>query len=186
MGRVDLNRSKIIKSRRSISAFKPEIPPDKLIKKAIELASWAPNHHLTEPWRFYLLGSETKQAIVELNAKIVSKKKGKEAGKKKEKKWSEIPGWLVVTMTKSKDQLQQQEDYAACSCAIQNLALYLWKKEVGIKWTTGDVTRDQKFYDLIWVDPEVETVVGLIWYGYPEETPNSQRKSIEEIIVRLP
>ncbi|MFK8068673.1 MAG: nitroreductase [Gammaproteobacteria bacterium] len=181
-----MNIQNLIKKRRSISSFKSEIPSERIIQKAIKMASWAPNHHLTEPWRFYLLGEETKQAVIELNAKIVDKKKGARAANKKREKWSKVPGWLVVTMTKSSDQLQQQEDYAACACAIQNLSLYLWEKDIGIKWTTGDVTRDQKFYDLIWVDPEIETVVGLIWYGYPDDIPNSKRKPIEEIIVRLP
>ncbi len=181
-----MNIEKVIKSRRSINSFKSEIPPERIIQKAIKMASWAPNHRLTEPWRFYLLGEETRQAVAELNANIVKEKKGSEAAKEKLKKWSKVPGWLVVTMTNSDDQLQHQEDYAACACAIQNLSLYLWNKGIGIKWTTGDVTRDHKFYDFIWVDPDVETVVGLIWYGYPADIPNSQRKPIEEIIVRLP
>jgi len=177
---------KLLQSRRTINSFKPEKPHEDLIRKAIELARWAPNHHLTEPWRFYLLGSETSQAIVELNSKIVSQKKGEKAGEMKREKWSAIPGWLVVTMMKSDDPLQAQEDYAACSCAIQNLALALWNEGVGIKWTSGDVIRDPEFYNIIWVDQDVESVVGLIWYGYPEEIPVSQRKSVEEIVVRLP
>ncbi len=181
-----MNIEDLLRTRRTINSFKPEKPHEDLIRKAIDLARWAPNHHLTEPWRFYLIGSETSQAIVELNAKIVSQKKGKEAGEKKLKKWSSIPGWLVVTMTKSDDPLQLQEDYAACSCTIHNLSLALWNEGVGIKWTTGDVIRDADFYELIWVDPDVESVVGLIWYGYPEEIPVSQRKLLEEIIVRLP
>ncbi len=181
-----MNIEDLLRSRRSINFFKPEKPAEKLILKAIDLARWAPNHHLTQPWRFYILGSETKQVVVELNAKIVSQKKGSEAGQKKRKRWSKIPGWLVVTMTKSEDPLRQQEDYAACCCAIHNLTLALWEEGIGTKWTTGDVTRDPAFYDLIWVDQDVETVVGLIWYGYPEEIPVSQRKPVEEILVRLP
>ena len=181
-----MNLEDLLRSRRTINSFKPEKPPEDLIRKAIDLARWAPNHHLTEPWRFYLLGTETSQAIIELNTEIISQKKGAEAAQKKLKKWSSIPGWLVVTMTKSTDPLQEQEDYAACCCAIHNLSLALWNEGVGIKWTTGDVIRDPKFYDLIWVDQELESVVGMLWYGYPEEVPASQRKPTEEIIVRLP
>ncbi len=176
----------LLRSRRTINEFKPEKPPQELISKAIELACWAPNHRLTEPWRFYLLGSETAQAVAELNAEMVTEKKGKAAGQKKLDKWTEIPGWLVVTMVKPEDSLQQQEDYAACSCAIQNFSLYLWEQGVGVKWTTGEVTRTPDLYDLIWVDPSTEIVVGLLWYGYPKEVPISQRKSLDEILVRLP
>ena len=181
-----MNIEDLLRSRRSIDSFKLEKPPENLIRKAIDLARWAPNHHLTEPWRFYLLGPETAEAIIELNTSIVSQKKGTAAAQKKQKKWSGIPGWLVVTMTKSEDPLQQQEDYAACCCAIHNLSLYLWEQGVGTKWTTGDVTRDPAFYELIWVDSEVESVVGLLWYGYPQEIPVSKRKPVEEIMVRLP
>lgn len=182
-----MNIEEIIQTRRSINDFEAERPADELILKAINLARWAPNHHLTEPWRFYLLGEETANAIVNLNADIVTQTKGPEAGQKKRRKWSTVPGWLVVTMSNSEDPLTHQEDYAACCCAIQNLALYLWKEGVGIKWTTGDVTRDNKFYDLIWVDPDQETVVGLIWYGFPAQVPDATRcKSVDEILVHLP
>lgn len=182
-----MNIEDILRSRRSINSFKPERPPEDLIRKAIDVARWAPNHHLTEPWCFYLLGEETKKQVIELNAEIVSRNKGAEAGQKKLKKWSDVPGWLVVTMTKSDDPLQHQEDYAACCCAIHNLSLSLWNEGIGVKWTTGDVIREKAFYDLIWVDPDVETVVGLVWYGYPEVIPESTRcKSLDEILVRLP
>lgn len=181
-----MNTDELIRSRRTINDFKPEKPPEAVITKAIELARWAPNHRMTEPWRFYLIGPETAEAIVELNTEIVTQKKGAGVGQKKQKKWSEIPGWLMVTMAKSGDALQQQEDYAACSCAIQNLSLSLWEQGVGIKWTTGDVTRAPALYDLTWIDAETETIVGLLWYGYPAEIPESQRKAVDEILVRLP
>lgn len=176
----------LLRSRRTINDFKPEKPPEELICNAIELARWAPNHRLTEPWRFYLLGPETAQAIIELNAEKVTEKKGPEVAQKKLEKWSKIPGWLVVTMVKSGDSLQQQEDYAACSCAIQNLSLYLWEQGIGVKWTTGEVTRTPEIYDLTWIDSADENIVGLLWYGYPKEVPVSQRKSVDEILVRLP
>ena len=135
-----MNIDELLRSRRSINNFKPEKPATDLILGAIDTARWAPNHHLTEPWRFYLLGDETKQAIINLNTDTITSKKGEEAGLAKQKKWSSIPGWLVVTMNNSKDPLQQKEDYAACCCAIQNFSLSLWDKGIGIKWTTGEVT----------------------------------------------
>jgi nitroreductase len=79
-----------------------------------------------------------------------------------------------------------REDYAACACAIQNLALFLWSEGIGMKWTTGKVTGDPRFYDLIWVDPAIESVVGMFWYGYPAKIPVTQRKSVDEILVELP
>jgi hypothetical protein len=64
--------------------------------------------------------------------------------------------------------------------------LYLWKAGVGSKWTTGDITREQRFFDLVGIDPDTESVVGLIWYGYPKLTPAQSRKSVDDILRELP
>ena len=153
---------------------------------ALDIASWAPNHHVTEPWRFYLLGPETVARTIELTRKIVEKKKGAKAADFKAKAWSEKPGWLVVTCQRSDDELREREDYAACCAALQNFALYLWRAGVGTKWTTGDITRDKRFFDIIGIDRDEEFVVGLIWYGYPKLTPAQKRKDIGEVLKKLP
>lgn len=150
------------------------------------MARWAPNHKLTEPWHFYLLGPETAQQIVELNAQLVAAEKGKSAGEKKRARWSKMPGWVVLTCDISDDELRQREDYAACCCAAHNMQLYLWSEGIGVKWTTGAVTRDPRFYDLIWVSPEIEKVVGMFWYGYPAHQPETRRKPVNRILVELP
>lgn len=174
-----------MRSRRTINFFKPGLPPREALFEAIDVARWAPNHHLTEPWRFYLLSEPVKQQIVALNARMVSEAKGEAAGEAKRARWSRIPGWLVVTCARSRDAQRQREDYAACACAVHNLSLYLWTRGIGVKWTTGPVTRSEAFYDLVWVDPVVEQVVGLFWYGYPDELPVSVRKPVAEIVVEL-
>jgi len=81
--------------------------------------------------------------------------------------------------------LTQQEDYAACSAAIQNFLLFLWKAGVGSKWTTGDITRDPRFFDIVGCDANEELVVGLIWYGYPKLTPTQSRKNLDEVLMEL-
>lgn len=177
--------AEVIRDRRTINFFKPELPPRQTVLDGIELARWAPNHHLTEPWRFYLLSDSIKEEIVELNARMVTEAAGEEAGRAKRERWRHIPGWLVVTCVRSNDELRQKEDFAACCCAVHNLALYLWSRGIGMKWTTGAVTRTEAFYDLIWVDPVVEEVVGMFWYGYPDEVPVSVRRPVSEILVEL-
>ena len=178
--------ARLIRSRRTIHDFTMEEAPREKVLAAIDLARWAPNHHATEPWHFYLLGTETAVAIAQLNAELVEAKNGAEAAAAKLERWSAMPGWLVVTCDKSDDPVRAREDYASCACAIQNMMLYLWDEGIGVKWTTGAVTRDPRFYDIIWADPEVEEVVGLLWYGYPEEVPMIRRKEVDEILVTLP
>ena len=176
----------ILRGRRTINLYLQTPVPKKLVRDAIEAATWAPNHHVTEPWRFYLLGTETIAACVDLVRDIVTAKKNAKAGEFKANSWAEKPGWLVVTCRKSGDELLQREDYAACSAATQNLLLYLWKAGVGSKWTSGDITRDPRFFNLVGIDADVEFVVGLIWYGYPNLTPEQSRTELNQVLTQLP
>jgi len=177
----------LIRNRRTIHDYDPAKPvPNDMIRQAIEAACWAPNHHLTEPWHFSLLGQETIGNICELNREIVTASKGADVAEKKLQRWKNIPGWLVVSCDKSSDPLRFMEDYAACACAIQNMMLSLWNQEIGSKWSTGAVARDPRFYELVWLNPECEHIMGILWYGYPAEIPQTPRKPVEQVMTELP
>ena len=178
--------AEVLRGRRTIELFLHTPVPKHLLEEAIDAATWAPNHHVTEPWQFYAVGAETKERCLDLCSDIVKAKKGEKASAFKRQSWSEKPGWLVVTCRRSKDELLQQEDYAACCAAVQNLLLYLWKAGVGSKWTSGDITRDSRFLNIIGIDEAESFVVGLIWYGYPKLTPAQSRKGIDEVFTELP
>lgn len=174
-----------IRARRTVKLFLQQPVSRALILEAIEVARWAPNHHLTEPWHFYLLGDESVAKSVELIRAIVTERKGAKVGDFKADDAATRPGWLVVTSVKSDDPLTQQEDYASVCCAIQNLSLYLSEAGLASKWSTGEITRDQRFYDLIGIDADKEFIVGLIWYGYPKVTPTQRRKDVADIVTEL-
>lgn len=176
----------LLRSRRTVHSFQPEPAPVDTLRQALDLARWAPNHKLTEPWRFYLVGRTTAEAIVDLNTEILTAGPGPGAAAAKRTKWLQMPGWLVVTCLRSEDPLRMKEDYAACCCAIQNMMLYLWNEGIGVKWATGGVIRDPRFYDLMEIDIDREEVVGLFWYGYPAESPQTKRKPLEEVVSERP
>jgi len=172
-----------MRSRRTTNMFlKQEVSKD-LVLEAIEVARWAPNHHLTEPWHFYVLGNGKKAASAELIRTIVTENKTAEMGEHKFKAANAIPGWLVVTCRKSDDELRGREDYASCCCAIQNILLYLSEAGVASKWTTGLITRDQRFFELLGIDDSKEYVVAMLWYGYPKILPTQSRKDVGEIVT---
>jgi len=191
----------ILQTRRTINSFLPDLPDDweSTLTTAIQSATFAPNHKRTEPWKFHLLGPKTVRKICELNASIVSEKKGKEAGEKKLKRWLEMPGWLVVTCQssskddkKSKDCVDmkdpaglEREDYAATCCAIQNLSLSLHNNDMGTKWTTGPVNFDPQFSDIVGLE-KGEYVVGTLWFGTPEKTPDAplKKKNLDDVFVK--
>ena len=176
----------LLRERRTIHEFKLELPPREPVMRALHAARWVPNHHVSQPWRFYLVGPETREQISRLNADLIAERKGAEAGEDKYQRWCAIPGWMVVTCQNSDDVLRAQEDYAACCCAIHNFSLCLWSEGIGVKWTTGPVTREDAFYELLWIDREVETVVGLVWYGYAAEVPMTARRPLAEVMVEMP
>ncbi|HSN50959.1 MAG TPA: nitroreductase [Woeseiaceae bacterium] len=176
----------VIRGRRTINLYLQTPVPRALLREAIEAATWAPNHHVTEPWHFYLLGQQTVERCLDLCFEIVSAGKSAEAAQFKREQWAQKPGWLVVTCRRSADELLQREDYAACAAAIQNFMLYLWKAGVGSKWTSGDITRDPRFFDILGIDADRAFVVGLLWFGYPKVTPAQKRKELDDVLSQLP
>lgn len=174
-----------IRGRRSIALFLQTPVNRQIILDAIEVARWAPNHHLTEPWHFYVLGKRAMKENAELIRQIVTEDKGADKGDFKAKAAGEIPGWLVLTCRRSDDAIRQREDYASCCCAMQNLMLYLSEAGVGSKWATGAIAEDERLLDMIGADPDREFVVGILRYGYAKITPTQARKDVSEIVTEL-
>ena len=171
----------LLRGRRTIHLFEKTPVSRSLILEAIDVARWAPNHKLTEPWRFYLVGPDTATKIAHLNSEIATKKRGEKIGQAKLKRWLSMPNWLVVTCSKSDDNIREREDFAACCCAVQNMSIFLWNQGVGMKWASGSVTRDPRIFELLDIDPAREFIVGLFWYGYPAEIPTTDRNPVESV-----
>lgn len=176
----------VIRQRRTIGSFRPEPPARELVMAALEAARWAPNHRKTEPWHVTWMGSETIAAVVELNCRIIAEEKGAQAADSKRQRWLAVPGWLLVNCDLSDDPLRREEDYAACSCFIQNLSLALWSLGVGTKWSTGEVIRRADFPTIIGFDPTRQRPVGLLWYGFPESVPQQTRREVSAFLKELP
>ena len=174
-----------LRGRRTIKLFLQTPVDRQVILDAIEVARWAPNHHLTAPWHFYLLGDKAMKANVELIRQITAERKDADKAEFKAKAAENIPGWLVLTCKKSEDEVLQREDYASCCCAMQNLMLYLSEAGIGSKWATGAVVEDQRFFDLVGIDREQELIVGVLRYGYSNITPTQSRKKVSDIVTEL-
>ena len=173
-----------IRARRTTKLFLKQKVDPQLIRDAVDVARWAPNHHVTEPWHFYMMGPEKVEESAALIGTLIRETKGdEELARFKEESAQSMPGWLLVTCKRSEDELLQQEDYAAVCCAIQNLTLYLSEAGVACKWTTGLITREKRFFDLMGIDFEDEMVAGLLWYGSPKVLPEQSRKPVDEILT---
>lgn len=175
-----------IRGRRSVDQFTDEAPDPAIIEQAVEVARWAPNHHLTQPWRFYTLGPQSVARVIELNCELVAERKDDEVAQLKRERWQTMPGWLAMTCVVEADPVTAREDYAACACAIQNLMLYLHAAGLASKWISGEVTRHPDLLPALAIDPAQEYCVGLLWYGYPKRRPRSQRSELTRIFAARP
>src|SRR5437763_16693225 len=97
-----------IRSRRTHKAFAREPVPRELLDELLEVARWAPNHHLTNPWRFRVLGPA---ALARLKAAAEAAKPGS-AGK-----LDRAPTLIVVSAVQSGDAAQDREDVLATAAA---------------------------------------------------------------------
>ncbi len=171
-----------IRNRRSIYEFKTNPVPREVIARVLETAVWAPNHKLTEPWRFLVVTGKTKEILANIYCKI---QRGKTRSddpdilrKATEKGYSKImskPVIIGVVCRKDEDAFRAREDYAASCCAIHNIALAAWEEGIGIQWSTSGLVRDPDTLDLLNVDSRVEEFVGFLYAGYPALVPAQKR-----------
>src|SRR6202012_3284509 len=94
-----------IRSRRTHKAFAPEPVPRELLDELLELARWAPNHHLTNPWRVRVLGPSALERLKQA------------AGPESAAKLDRAPTLVAVTVRQSGDPVQDEEDLCATACA---------------------------------------------------------------------
>jgi len=91
----------------------------------------------------------------------------------------------VVTQILAKDEFTKKEDYAACSCAIQNLAIFFSSLGISIKWSTGKITSNIKTYKIFDINPVNEEIIGFIWIGYGEKPKEIFRPAISDIYRKI-
>ncbi|MEM7081176.1 MAG: nitroreductase [Pseudomonadota bacterium] len=171
----------LLRGRRTLGRFADKPVDRALLLEAIEVARWAPNHHLTEPWHFYVLGPEAISTTIECVRARATEAKGEEMGRRKAKRAQNVPAWVVVTSRFSDNAIVEKEDYAATCCAIHNMALYLWELGVGMKWCTGSMAHGTQYAEALGLDVEAEYIVGILRIGYPLNQPTQKRKAAIDI-----
>src|SRR5215468_6903430 len=100
-----------IRTRRTHKAYRTDPVERELLDELFELARWAPNHHLTNPWRFRVLGPESLAALKQA------------AGPEAAGKLDRAPTLVAVTAVGSKDPVQDEEDLLATASATYALLL---------------------------------------------------------------
>ena len=191
-----LSVMEVIQSRRTIFKFKPDPIPKDVLEDLLFAGIWAPNHHLTEPWRFTVIGEGAKLKLAERYReiqieKVVSKfdKKTKltefnlaEIGERGYQKFMSKPTIVAVSCIQDGSEQRQREDYASACCAMLNIQLAGWEQGIGMQWSTGAITMEKPTYDLLDIDSENEYIIGFYYMGYPKEIPTPKRKPLNQVL----
>lgn len=184
-----------IVGRRTIGRFLPEPIPDEQLVRLLAYGIWAPNHHLTEPWSYVIVGPETQEKLALRFAELraanapegASPERRERFAQDAYKKLSSIPTVVAMIVDQEGDQQSRIEDFAAACCAAQNIQLAAWAEGVGTKWSTNIVTRDPLAYELLGVDPQTGLIIGFLYVGTPADVPVRERtKPLDEVIRRTP
>ncbi|MAB71913.1 MAG: nitroreductase [Planctomycetaceae bacterium] len=183
-----LNAYDSIIARRTAHNYR-NLPVDhRSMERALHAANHAPCHRLTFPWRFIRVGPQGRAATAQLAVRIKAEQRplSEADAKKVHDKTMAPPELVVACQTRSEDPFRSREDYAACSCAIQNFFVSLASEGVSGKWSTGGITRDLRMYGLLGLDPGVFEVIGFLWAGVAERPPAIARPPLDAVVRAIP
>jgi nitroreductase len=176
-----MHTSQAIRQRRSIKRFTALPVTRDAIETILSLATLAPNHRLTQPWRFYVLGPEARHAY------------GLAVGKRKAKKIEQaeiarttvakiadehraLPAIIAVAVVRNENPEVQEEDYGAAMMAIENMALAAVELELGTHIKTGGVMDDADARLAVGARDD-ERIVAVVYLGAPAELPAPKPRS---------
>jgi len=163
-----------IRSRRTHKAYGPEPVPREQLDDLLELARWAPNHELTNPWRFRVIGPESLQRLKTA------------AGAESAPKLDRAPTLVIASAKQTGDPIQDEEDLAATSVAIYIVLLAAHARGLAGYWRTPAVLRTPEGRAAVGV-PDDERVLALIHLGRPrQEKPPPERAPSGDYVTYLP
>ena len=163
-----------IRTRRTIKAYDPAPVERPILDELLEAARWAPNHNLTEPWRFRVLGP---QALVALK---------RAAGPEAAPKLDRAPTLVAASAVLSGDPVQDEEDLHAAACAVYIVLLVAHARGLAGYWRTPAVLRAAEGCAACGI-PEGERSLGLIHLGRPRQTKEPPpRAELDHYVEYLP
>jgi nitroreductase len=171
-----VNVEKAIRTRRTHKAFGPRALDAEELRQLLELASWAPNHHLTNPWRFRILGPRTRESLMAL---AESEAPGSAV------KLARAPTLVAVSALQAGEPAQDREDLLASGVAAYIVLLSAHARGLVGYWRTVPLLEDPRARELLAMDPR-EAPVGLLYLGDPiQDQRVPERAPLSEIVVEL-
>src|SRR5262245_63456221 len=164
-----------ISTRRSIKKFTSRTVTREEIDTLLAAAVAAPNHRLTQPWRFYVLGPESRHAYGQVLGGRKARKIEDPAAAQAMRdtvaaEHRALPAMLIVAVVDNKNPEIREEDYAAAMMAIQNLSLAAVGVGLGTHVKTGGIMADPAARAAAGVRDN-ERIVAVVNIGEPAEIP---------------
>jgi nitroreductase len=162
-----------IRTRRTHKVYGSEAVPRETIEELLELARWAPNHNLTNPWRFRVLGPESLAAL--------KRASGPDAAAKLDR----APTLIVASQVRSEEAEQDEEDLCAVSAAISYVLLAAHGRGLAGYWRTPEVLRTAEGRAALGIGDD-EHAIGLLHLGPArQEQRPPERAPAHDVIAYL-
>src|SRR3954453_3584511 len=160
-----------VRTRRTHKAYGHEPVDRETLLALFDLARWAPNHHLTNPWRFRVLGPEALARLKEA------------AGPEAAGKLDRAPTLIAVSAVQcGDDPVADEEDLLATACAAYLVLLGAHARGLAGYWRTPAVLRSPQGRAALGI-PGSERPIGLLHLGPPrQEQPPPERAGVGEVV----
>jgi nitroreductase len=170
-----MNLIDVLKTRRSIREFTPRTVTREEIETLLNAATSVPNHRLTQPWRFYVLGPEARRGLgLALGARKAKKVQDPDAAEQLRQKVGDehaaLPAIIAVAVVQDENPEIREEDYAAGMMAVLGMSLAAVSLGLGTHIKTGGVMDDPAARRAIGV-PEGQRVIATLNVGEPAAVP---------------
>jgi nitroreductase len=166
-----------IRTRRTHKVFAAEPVAREVLERLFELARWAPNHHLTNPWRFGVLGPETVGRLKEIAEATAPGSAGK---------LDRAPTLVVASVETRGDSVQQREDLLAGAVAAYLVLLGAHGLGLAGYWRTVPFLDSPAGREALGLK-ELETPLGLLHLGAPRQEQHvPAREPVTAFVRHLP
>jgi nitroreductase len=179
-----------IRTRRSIGAVSQELPPRGVIEEILEAATWAPNHRLTEPWRFIILAGSAREAFGESMARgkvkpLVESGQPWQADYDRAKAKALRAPVIIVLAVEPQigPKVIEMEEITAGAAAIQNMLLAAHALGLGAIWRSGEACFDPGVKAHLEL-PESAHLLGFVYLGYPLATSIRAKRTPSRELTR--
>lgn len=184
--------TRAIESRQSIGRVTQEPVPREMIERLLESAVHAPNHRITEPWRFHVFTGKGRGEFAKARAetaRLMAEVEGDDedliSGRvsRERKKAFRSPVVIAVISESGRDEVETLENYAACAAAVQNMQLTAHSLGLGCIWRTGPVAYHEHMRAFFGLEDD-DRMVAYLYLGYPDmgERPRRRRPAAEKTV----